>query len=216
MALSKKQQKWVDVIQWILIIGLLCVVVGSFMYNRHSSASNVAEEYAKDNTYIRIYDSQSMEALRKENETLYDTIKQIRNAETAIEIRYKYKYITDTIHVEKFIKDEVNDSIYHYVQDNDTIRCEFDVKATQLDWMKGGVTIKDKFRIINSEFDGLNQTHIDHSPNVTIDNVDTWHRVDKQKWYQRFHIGPQVGVGYGLWNGKPDVYVGIGVSYDIR
>ena len=215
MGISDKQQKWVDIIQWILIIGLLCVVAGCFMYSSYHKSNTATEEYNKDNTYIRIYDSQSVEALRKENEALYDSIKNIRNAETAIEIRYRYKYVTDTIYKERFVKAELNDSVYHYIQDNDTIRCEFDVKAVQLDWMRGDITINDKFRIINSEMDGLNQTYIDHSPNVTIDGVDTWHRVDKQKWYQRFHLGPQVGIGYGIWNGKPDLYIGIGVSYDI-
>lgn len=32
----------------------------------------------------------------------------------------------------------------------------------------------------------------------------------KQK---RFNIGVQAGVGYGLFNKKPDIYVGLGVSY---
>lgn len=40
---------------------------------------------------------------------------------------------------------------------------------------------------------------------TTITNTIT-----KQK---RFNIGVQAGVGYGVFNKKPDVYVGLGVSY---
>lgn len=40
---------------------------------------------------------------------------------------------------------------------------------------------------------------------TTITNIIT-----KQK---RFNIGVQAGVGYGFFNKKPDIYVGLGVSY---
>lgn len=40
---------------------------------------------------------------------------------------------------------------------------------------------------------------------TTITNIIT-----KQK---RFNIGLQAGVGYGCFNKKPDIYVGLGVSY---
>ena len=41
-----------------------------------------------------------------------------------------------------------------------------------------------------------------------------WHRENKEKWYKKFVVGPQVGVGYGVLNKKIDVYVGAGVSYN--
>lgn len=42
---------------------------------------------------------------------------------------------------------------------------------------------------------------------TTITNMIT-----KQK---RFNIGVQAGVGYGFFNKKPDIYVGLGVSYKL-
>ena len=36
--------------------------------------------------------------------------------------------------------------------------------------------------------------------------------VEKQR--SRFHISPQVGVGVGIFNKKPDIYIGVGCSYD--
>ena len=67
--------------------------------------------------------------------------------------------------------------------------------------------------VINKELEGLNQTMVSGSDNVEIQNVDAWHRKDKQKWYNNFVISPQVGVGVGMINKKLDVYVGVGVGY---
>ena len=71
----------------------------------------------------------------------------------------------------------------------------------------------DQFMIINREKDGVNQTLINHSGNVTIENTTMWHRKNNKKWYQKFTISPQVGVGYGIFNKKFDVYGGVGIGY---
>ena len=38
---------------------------------------------------------------------------------------------------------------------------------------------------------------------------------EKKRFIDRFHIQPQVGVGYGVFNKKFDAYVGVGVGFDI-
>lgn len=37
--------------------------------------------------------------------------------------------------------------------------------------------------------------------------------ITKFKWKKGIKVVPQVGVGYGLFNKKPDMYVGVGVGY---
>ena len=173
-------------------------------------------EYQKEQTYVKIYESQTIENLRKENRELYDSIRRLNDVESAIEIRYKYKYVTDTITKTEFVYN-TNDSIYHYHNDNDTITCDIDVKANNLEWIQNRFTINDRFMIINREKDGMNQTFINHGENTTVDAVDTWHRIeDKQKWYKNFHLGIQAGFGYGVFNRKPDIFIGVGVSYDLK
>lgn len=39
--------------------------------------------------------------------------------------------------------------------------------------------------------------------------------VPAPKWWENFGYGPMAGVGYGLIGGKPDLYVGFGVTYNI-
>lgn len=199
------------IIQW-LIIGIL-VLVGCLGYYKHKNLITKAE-YQNGQTYVKVYESGNLNQLKKENKELYDSIKKLSNVESAIEIKYRYKYITDTIKVTEF-KYLEKDSLYHYVENNDTISMEIDLKAKDLQWFTNKITINDKFMIVNREIDGVNQTFVHHSPNTEIENIDVYHK-DKNKWYNNFHFGVQAGVGFGLINKKTDIFVGVGVSYTIK
>lgn len=51
---------------------------------------------------------------------------------------------------------------------------------------------------------------------VITNTVEIIKYIEKKKAFKdRFHIQPQVGVGYGLFNKKIDTYVGIGIGVDI-
>lgn len=216
MKLSDRQKKIIDIIQWICIIFLLMVCITGSIFKKSDNDFIKDTEYQKEQAYVKIYESQTIESLKKENRELYDSIKRLNDVESAIEIRYKYKYVTDTITKTEFVYN-TNDSVYHYHNDNDTITCDIDVKANNLEWIQNRFTINDRFMIINREKDGMNQTFINHGENTTVDAVDTWHRIeDKQKWHKNFHLGIQAGFGYGVFNRKPDIFIGVGVSYDLK
>ena len=216
MKLSDRQKKIIDIIQWICIIFLLMVCITDSIFKKSDNDFVKDTEYQKEQTYVKIYESQTIENLRKENRELYDSIRRLNDVESAIEIRYKYMYVTDTITKIEFVYN-ANDSIYHYHNDNDTIACDIDVKASNLEWIQNRFIINDRFIIINREKDGMNQTFINHGENTTVEAVDTWHRIeDKQKWYKNFHLGIQAGFGYGVFNRKPDIFIGVGVSYDLK
>ena len=216
MKLSNRQKKIIDIIQWVCIIFLLMVCITGSIFKKSDNDFIKDTEYQKEQAYVKIYESQTIESLKKENRELYDSIRRLNDVESAIEIRYKYKYVTDTITKTEFVYN-TNDSVYHYHNDNDTITCDIDVKANNLEWIQNRFTINDKFMIINREKDGMNQTFINHGENTTVDAVDTWHRIeDKQKWHKNFHLGIQAGFGYGVFNRKPDIFIGVGVSYDLK
>lgn len=216
MKLSDRQKKIIDIIQWICIIFLLMVCITGSIFKKSDNDFIKDTEYQKEQAYVKIYESQTIESLKKENRELYDSIRRLNDVESAIEIRYKYKYVTDTITKTEFVYN-TNDSVYHYHNDNDTITCDIDVKANNLEWIQNRFTINDRFMIINREKDGMNQTFINHGENTTVDAVDTWHRIeDKQKWHKNFHLGIQAGFGYGVFNRKPDIFIGVGVSYDLK
>lgn len=224
-------QKTIDVIQWVFIIGLIAMLfIQGAKYQQIKKDLVTAAEYNKENTYVRIYESQKLDKLKHENKQLYDSIAKLKDVESGMIIKFREHYNTDTIFVDNFIVEhdtvrfttedeqtfEKVDSVYHYTQTNDTINLDINVKAKELQWLKADFTIRDQFMVINREKDGVNQTLISHSDNAAIDGTTMWHRKENKKWYQRFNVGPQVGVGYGFLHGKPDVYVGIGVTYQLN
>lgn len=224
-------QKTIDIIQWVFIIGLITMlVIQGVNYQQTKKDLVTSAEYNKENTYVRIYESQRLDKLKRENRELYDSIKKLNDVESGMVIKFREHYVTDTIMVDKFVvqRDTIRVvadnnkvyesvvSIYHYTQNNDTVNLDIDIKAKELQWCKADFTISDQFMIINREKDGVNQTLISHSDNATIESTTMWHRKDTKKWYQRFTISPQIGVGYGMINRKVDTYVGVGVGYQFK
>ena len=222
----KWTQKTIDVLQWIIVIVLLVLLgIQGCNYSRVSKQLVTSEEYNRENTYVRIYQSKSLSKLKKENKELYDSISKLKNVESGMIIKFVEHYNTDTITVDKFElkhdtiykSDEITlvDSVYHYQKTNDTIDCNINIKAKDLTWCMADISIRDKFVIINREKDGVNQTSISHSGNSTIEGTAMWHEKENKKWYQRFKIGPQVGVGYGTIHKDFDVFVGVGINYEL-
>lgn len=213
MALTERNKKWIDVIQWILIGVLVAACVIVFIGKK-----NIARErdIAKEEAYIKIYQTQTIEDLKKKNQELYDSITSLSahgEPESALQIKYKYVTKTDTVTKTQFVQGK--DSVYHYVSDNDTIRTEIDVKAKDFDWAKTSTTVNDKFTIITRKGDnGTMETTIGHSSNVEVEKVDAWRK--KTTFKDRITVGPSVGVGYGVFNKKFDLYVGVSVGIKIN
>ncbi len=206
-------EKTIDIIQWFFIVVLaVMLIVQGINYRQAKKDLVTSAEIIKENTYTRIYESQKLNKLKKENKELYDSISKMQDVESGIIIKFVEKYKTDTIPANEFAYG--NDSIYHYKQDNDTVNLAIDVKAKKLDWVKADFALHDKFVITNREKNGVNETTISHSSSTSINETQMWHRENKEKWYKKFVVGPQVGVGYGVLNKKIDVYVGAGVSYN--
>lgn len=211
MRLSDKQKKCIDIAQWIMI-GILMITCAIVYIGKRNLSKE--RDIQKDNTYAKIYDSRSIADLKRENRALYDSLKKKSDMtpDIALEIKYKYRYKTDTIKSKEFVLQK--DSIYHYSHNNDTIETNIDIKAKDLSWCKVDATINDKFTIINRRQGNHNQiTVTPQSKNVEIQNVTAWHK--KTSWKDRFGFGPSVGVGYGVINRKPDVFVGFTVTYHI-
>lgn len=212
--MSASKQNIIDVIQWVLIIGLSAVLLYGYLHTNSNLVNN--EEYSKDNTYVRIYESQKIEKLKKENELLYDSIKTLKNVESAIEVRYKYKYKTDTVFVEKSLANvQPKDSIYDFHSDNDTVNYNLKVKANDLQWYTMDFSINDKFTIVNQNENNQNKTTINHSDNMTIEGTTVYHKQDNtNKWYNRFAVGPTIGVGVNQ-KGQFGTYLGVGVTFNL-
>ena len=68
---------------------------------------------------------------------------------------------------------------------------------------------------VHPSLDSLSMNLKTHHEVVT-NTVEITKYIEKKKTFKdRFHIQPQIGVGYGLFNKKIDAYVGIGIGVDI-
>lgn len=180
--------------------------VGGFFEKQNKTVTK------NDTVCVVKYDNTSINALRKENKELYDQIKKLKNVESAVEIRYKYVYSTDTIKETEFVYGP--DSIYHFECDNDTVKTNVDVKARGLEWCFLNTEFNGKFTIISQEDGDGTITTILHDDNVDIiGDPIVWHR--KTTFKEAFTIGPTIGVGYGFINKKPDIYIGISIGYNL-
>lgn len=206
---EEKKHKIIDTIQWVLIVllSLYCVYLG-----RENKKMSTFHEIKRENTYLKIYDSQSIEALKKENKALYDTIKQLKNVESAIQIEYVYKYKSDTVFVYDDKMSLRPDSVYHYENNSDSINYVLDIKANNLKWHKLNLSVNDRFTLITKENNDKIETSID-TDYGKIENTTMWHK--KKSWKDRIVVGPSIGAGYGMINKNFDFFVGGSVTVDL-
>ena len=102
-----------------------------------------------------------------------------------------------------------------YTKDGDTLNLVTEQKRYE----KSLVSDKDTCDLqiyvtgVNTSLDSLKMRLRTHTITNTIEITKYVER--KKTFKDRFHIQPQVGVGYGLFNKKVDAYVGIGLGVDI-
>lgn len=71
MAMSNRVIRLIDAVQWIFIGVLMVVCSVVFIGNRKLVKQ---KEINKEQTYVKIYESQEIESLRKENKELRDSL----------------------------------------------------------------------------------------------------------------------------------------------
>ena len=68
---------------------------------------------------------------------------------------------------------------------------------------------------INTSLDSLKMRFKTHREIVTNTVEVTKYVKERKRFIDRFHIQPQVGVGYGVFNKKIDTYLGVGIGFDL-
>lgn len=68
---------------------------------------------------------------------------------------------------------------------------------------------------INTSLDSLKMRFKTHREIVTNTVEVTKYVKERKRFIDRFHIQPQVGVGYGVFNKKIDAYLGVGIGFDL-
>ena len=75
----KFTQKAIDIFQWVIILVLVSILaIQGGYYSQMKEDLVFSTEYNKENTYIRIHESQRLDKLKRENKELRDSIKKIQ------------------------------------------------------------------------------------------------------------------------------------------
>lgn len=200
----------------ILIALLILFNIGTFLFfNRKLSNSAVETSISQidGNKAKVLHQDKSLSELKKENRNLYDSIKNVKsNLESATEIRYKYKYVTDTIFVDNTKIHQ--DSVYTFEENKNNIKTEVEVKASDVKWVRVKSEIVDTLQIYNLKYGKNNVTNITSSNNnLEIQQVTSFKR--KTKFMDRFVIGPTVSVGFSPITKSFDTHIGVGITYKL-
>lgn len=204
-----------EIAKWGIIVLMGVAIIILLRGNRELRTSY--EALKLDGTYVATYQSQTINELRKTNTELYDSIKRIRNVKQAAIIKYKYIYEGKTIYVPRELP-QIKDSVYTYIKKSDTLSYKLSIKADSVQWHKLDFTLNEKLTIINREENGQNETTISTATSGgTITGTQMFNKTTNQNSFlNRISFSVQAGAGYGLINRKPDIYVGIGVSFRLN
>lgn len=211
---NNKAHKIWDIIQGLFVVILLVACIFTWVENKKLS-NNV--EFKTAHTYTKIYDSQKIESLKSENKMLYDSIKKLKDVESAILLKYKNEYKSDTVRVTEYIIKYVNsDSIYSYNKNSDTISYKLDICANNLKWHKLDFSLRDDLLIVTKESNGKVETNVNTNTG-TIENSTMWKKKKNTLniLKEKIAIGPQVTMGYNFTEKKTEFIIGIGVTYDL-
>ena len=194
---------------------IILLAISCFYFWRSSNASEgklIKDEITFDKNEkqtVNISNDKTWGELKRENEELYDSIRKLSNAKEAIQVKYVLKRDIDTGYINNtYIP---IDSIYHYAQNSDTINYNLDIKGKDVEWFKLDFSIQDSLMLVTRSANGQNETTISHTTNTSIKDVTVF--VPKKKFSQKVkenvYFGVGVGAGYGFFNKKPDIYIGI-------
>lgn len=161
-------------------------------------------------TYTSLYPSTSFKSLKQENKELYNEVKRLKNLKEVIQFKYRTEYRTDTVYITPPGSVQSADTTYLLSNTTDSISYDLLANVTgKLNYYKLNFKLSDTFNITRQENNGLNRLDIS-SGTGRVEDVTNW-----KKKTPRLGVGLIGGVGYGVLNKKPDLFIGLGLQYRI-
>ena len=184
------------------------------LYQSSRATQNLTNkiEYYTDSlrTYTSLYSSASFQSLKNENRELYNEVKRLKNLKEVIQFKYRTEYKTDTIYTTTPGSIQSTDTTYRLSHVTDSISYNLLANVSgRLNYYKLDFKFSDDIRITRQESEDLNKLNISAGTG-TIGEVTSW-----KKKKPRFNMGLIGGVGYGIVFKKPDLFIGIGFSYNL-
>lgn len=203
----------------IIFLGYQNYCQNQMIYEQTVQLSSKNED--KKNTTI-VYE-QKLESLKKNNKSLYDSLKIYKEQiDYLAQFKYKKKYtVRDTIikydTINNIIPQTINEYTYSNKNENDTLNYQLKIgSVTQPNWYELNLEVSDKFTLVNKKVDNVNETTIEtNSNNTNISDVTILKTKENKTLKDKIEIGPSITAGYCL-NGKTfDIVVGVSATFDI-
>lgn len=198
-----------------VLLVICCFVIVLLTYKLITKEGNTMTNNIsvnKDGESLTIHKDKSIGELKKEDRPLYDSIKKYGDkVETVYKLKYIYKHSTDTIFLDTTKNTTFVDSIYTYQHNTDSVSTKIQVKGVSVDWIKVDTQLNDSLTLINIRERDNNLTKVTSKNNSTIVNETSWRR--KERFRDKFVVGPTIGLGYGINNKKIDLFVGVSITY---
>lgn len=207
----------------ITILIVLLAVLGVYtiyISNTNDKKIEEIETINKKNVeYTKLYYDNTINDLKKQNKSLYDSIKHQKDEiDYLIQFKYKKEYVIDTTYVTK-VDSVTNDSIineYKYSNNNDTLNYCLTIGAKEEPyWYHLKLNVSNEFTIVNKNYNELNKIDINTSNNSNISDVIIIHKKNKYNPFNQISIGPSITGGYDMINGQFGLMVGFSVTYDL-
>lgn len=213
----------------VLAITCILIVLASKCDNNITKRDKILTnvEYTDSNgTYHKIYQDKKFKDLKKENKTLYDSLKAYKEQISYLtQFKYQKTYNTGKVtnkpvreDVERVVNKKDTIKVYEYKsQDNDSLSYTLKIgSVSRPEWYELKTTIKEKITLVNkTASDGTNHLTIDTSNKGNITDVTTYKKKEKKSFWKRFKAGPSVSVGYDPIHKNIGMTIGVGVMFDL-
>ena len=214
---------------WIitLLIVVIVALIAYFNYKLHEKEKKIDEIEIVDTTgtYHKVYYEKKFKELKKENKELYDSLKQYKDKISyLVQFSHENKYNTGEVHTKPIVKDSaINNEnkvakTYEYTSEpNDTFQYKLNVNSfTEPNWYSIQATVKNKYTIVNKEYEDVNHITIKPDDGGTISDVTVWKKKEKRSFWDRFSFGPGVTAGYDPINKQFGVVIGASATFDLK
>lgn len=207
----------------ILVLFLLGQAGYLYVMRKHfdDKLSEIKIEKVEAGHYESTSFGDDIRSIKEENKELYEMVRSYRDdVKFLTEFIYKKSFKTDTIYIERNTPMDSDSApkTFEYFSggEGDSIQYKLSFSSVcEPNWYKLDFSINDRLTIISRGEDGLFKTTIDSENKADIEGVTVFNKKEKKKFVSRFGVGPNVSVGYGLLTKEPDVYVGIGFTFDL-
>lgn len=211
---------WFDIIFCLIVF---FIIKGVYACKEKKGSDMIPQETEwvdnKDKSYNKIYFDKEFSDLKKENKTLYDSLKKCKDKiDYLLEFKYEKSYSISKVETSTNESALEAKTFTYESEQNDTFEYKLRINADKEPyWYDLQAKVKDKVTIVNmkTENSDVNQLSIRTDSKADIGDVTTFNKKQKESFLKHFKVAPSATFGYDVINNKIGLVVGVGLQIEI-